>query len=703
MTLWDVVLVLFLLQPDIIFADIFLHNPRLFDSQNNNNGGYNVGNLYYYAGSKLSLEWTIQHSCGDANSHCQLIVQYMCNSHVRDGAVVNTIPVAPSDCRQSDCATDFQYGMHEEFSYFRTCALRQRNQNLFTADQDVAVMTNDAKRCAYYEAESENVKGRWACVVPPEVIQQGAAKGLTIPNNQADCQEFRWPPADPDGVKAEWKQFAPHGIATPVCQETQFTRDNHLGNGLGGHPNMFNWTLPELHEDRCVLRIRYNISTNDYADADASNNPLRRGRNTDVNLHRKYGFTNEAAASERGWVFKNNPQVQLFSDLPDFKLSLAINTAQFGRVFQDRSHIFAIRKRPEELKNARIHNLNVRGKRGNIVQVYPSVEYDFTPNVLEVMKEDYIHFQWTGSNKNPLRYDGEGMLGSDRSNVLLLTSHVYPGHSTTDMTQFGHLGRNYPAHLNKSSFLGLSYADRRTLAFLLPNQFGSQTALLDDSGTYFDLGPLKVTEVGSFDYMCTRNNQFSTRSQKGRIVSRDISFIEKSIGWNGGNISLPLWTCSVEVRQGDFDRLHLLRLEQWTPDQAQLRMMALNRKFAIDGDYASDFFVVQPETQLTVSGRVVRVKIKVSGSSVQMYSSNTQSFSTWTALDSRVTEGYASFVIDSGGIFIALSHPNTTGRTVGIVLGVLALLAVLGVAVWMYRRHHPDILSIVTRSLHRRV
>ena len=40
-------------------------------------------------------------------------------------------------------------------------------------------------------------------------------------------------------------------------------------------------------------------------------------------------------------------------------------------------------------------------------------------------------------------------------------------------------------------------------------------------------------------------------------------------------------TCSVEVRQGDFDRLHLLRLEQWTPDQAQLRMMALNRKFSV--------------------------------------------------------------------------------------------------------------------------
>ena len=30
---------------------------RLFDSQNNNRGGYNVGKLYYYEGSVLSIEW----------------------------------------------------------------------------------------------------------------------------------------------------------------------------------------------------------------------------------------------------------------------------------------------------------------------------------------------------------------------------------------------------------------------------------------------------------------------------------------------------------------------------------------------------------------------------------------------------------------------------------------------------------------------
>ena len=84
------------------------------------------------------------------------------------------------------------------------------------------------------------------------------------------------------------------------------------------------------------FKFRYNISTNDYVDADASNNPTRRGGNTNVNMHAKYGFANEDAASERGWIFENDPDVQLFDELPGFKLSLAINTAQFGRTFQDR-------------------------------------------------------------------------------------------------------------------------------------------------------------------------------------------------------------------------------------------------------------------------------------------------------------------------------------------------------------------------------
>ena len=63
---------------------------------------------------------------------------------------------------------------------------------------------------------------------------------------------------------------------------------------------------------------------------------------------------------------------------------------------------------------------------------------------------------------------------------------------------------------------------------------------LDDAGTYYDLGPRKITSgnVTTYYYMCTRNNNFTNRSQKGKLVILLNEVRYSRIGWPGGEITV---------------------------------------------------------------------------------------------------------------------------------------------------------------------
>ncbi|KXJ20058.1 protein DD3-3 [Exaiptasia diaphana] len=546
MDLKAILLVLFSLFA-VGLTDINMHNPRgcnnrlnepkrgrrnakrLFDSQNNNRGGHNVGKpMYYYSGSYLPIQWAHQHTCGDQNNNCEVVIQYMCDKKLRDGATTATIPDNPKSCKNGDCNSDVRYGMHEDHDYYKDCKTRERNRGLFTSTQrlrgqtarftrqerkgtryayecpeerdyypywhptpwkDIAVLTNNAMRCEYYKQQSENVKGRGYCKV------DGNLGSTVIPNNKAACLAFK----HPNATRVQWLNKPAHGIPPPDCVLSQWSRDNHQGNTIGGYFMSYNWKVPDIDEDNCVVRIRYNISTGEYDGWDPNVNYKKNG-NMKINIGMNFGLTFREARA-RGYFLRNNPSVMIFSNAPKLRLRVNIDTGNFGRTFQDRSHVFSIRKRPASLKGKKIHNVNVRGKRGNIVQVFPSVEYDFVPNTLVIPEGDYVHFQWTGSDTNPRNNDGQGKRGTDRSNVILI--HSEPNKSPPRV--YGQWSRNYPAKITNGNFLGFTEKDLKTLATI-------------SGSPYFDLPPRMVKGCGTYHYISTRNNAFSNRSQKGRII-----------------------------------------------------------------------------------------------------------------------------------------------------------------------------------------
>ncbi|XP_014664364.1 PREDICTED: protein DD3-3-like [Priapulus caudatus] len=701
----------------VVAADVYFHNPRgsnnrldeasrnrananrLYDSQNNDRGGYNVGSVYYYAGSKLHLEWTNQHSCSDPHNNCELVIQYMCHDFLRDGTTTNTIPENPTQCSDYDCNRDFRYGMHESYDQFLTCKMRKRNRRLYTADQklkknsaqatrqnpggtrrgyecaeerdyypywhptwwrDIVVMTNNASRCPYYQAESENVKPRWACAIPLDVLQiEMHGKHGIIPNNQEGCENFRWPANDPNGTVGVWTEFASHGLPPPDCRETEHTRDNHLGNGATGYPNSYEWTVPEMLHEHCSFRIRYNISTGDYDswNTNASMNTLTKKARVNgnqfrtttcqsVDVHSRFGFENCSEAADRGYLMKNNPVVEIFPGY-NLDLRLAINTAQFGRTFQDR---------------------------------------------------------WTGSNTNPDNNDGQGRAGSDRSNVVLQETRAYvegSGAPYKGFPEYGHWGRSYPRRLGNVTLLGLTREDLTTLAILDTHQYGGEMSELDDAGTYFDLGPRKVTETGVFHYMSTRNNNFSNRSQKGKLVVRDQQMSSNKIGWNGGNFTIPGSGTGVYIDRGTLDTLQEFSLEQWSIAAAEARLAALDAGFPEGDGFGSDVMLLLPQNKVTPGENRFTMKIDLdSHKDVEVYHANTQNFVSWQRLEGTVENGAVEFSTDRGGIYVVRTNTNI-GMIVGITVACAAIALIIVGSV-IYFKKHPSkwetIASSATRT-----
>jgi len=697
---------LFALYFSVGLADTYCHQPRssnnrlneksanrqngnrLFDSQNNNRGGYNVGEMgsksgfannqgafatdrivfnydadewsndqaagrkqfeeVFLEGSIQSVTWTAQHGCGNAKNNCNMVFEYTCDTHPQnkdDLLQTNTNDVSPNDPNQAanvawqtDEWREYKWitgtrvqlsngantntpndpnnirniratynnnnndneGRHESEEYYIFAKNRVRNKGLFTADQKlqgndqtktrqnpggtrrglevpeerdyfpywqpsiwrpVAIFHNDVAECqTQMAAKSAANEVKEACVPSAQDINtanNNDLNDLVKIDNQAECES-----AAVGGKWFQQKFDMPDGY--PQCVKATWSQVNNLGNvegtGNGGLPQNWDWTLPTIEQFaasgcyvytaqgaasqnyvRVVTRLRYNMTTMDYA---------------------PYQTTAACNQNKKGNVqspVEQNPTVDVGVDMQG--LRLALNTAQTGRTFQDRSHVFRVMKQPvgaanTAMRNAnKIINVSVQGKRGNIVQTFPAVEYDFWPKRVEMKIGDCAAFQWTGSNThnngNPAGDGqagdaGEGRGGTDRSNLIQIMdkNSTYPApYDKAVVDDFFANSKVFKTYTGEAVSTGpviQGTEDPQTLAgrdaqvyFLSAGYYATEAGVGQAVGADED-GELNVLlndtpasmrgmtvcpeKKGTYEFTCTRNNNFSNRDQKLTIV-----------------------------------------------------------------------------------------------------------------------------------------------------------------------------------------
>lgn len=480
-----------------------------------------------------------------------------------------------------------EYGMHENYTWYSDfCDNRERNFGLLHLDQqlngndarrtrqttngarsglecpeereyypywnptmwrDIAVLTSNVAHCEFYQARSQNVESRWYCDCDEECRNSAEPHRGVAPIQEGSCVR----------AGGSWVEFPSWDMLPPDCLAHPWGADNHLGFAFRVDESdesvleerapqnaYYDMIVPEWMEGHtCTIRMRYNITTGDFPgfsylspDGEFLDSTYDCDPNTEDEGGQAEGETRpycQNILTTETVPLYNDPYIRVWDDEPE--LSIALNTDQTARCFEDRAYVFRVSERPDEIADgATIWNLGVRGRRGNIVQTFPATEYIFCPDRMEVQPGDWVSFTAHSSWFNDPNTAGNGNNYMDASNLVIMNSAM----------------ENFPAHPSEQNFVSDEMARRlahppfNTPADGEYSSCGPGFECCIDYYTYeveqdnnedydqqiFNCGKLnhappvfhvdfqiEATSGQEYFFVSTRNNDFSNRSQKGSI------------------------------------------------------------------------------------------------------------------------------------------------------------------------------------------
>ncbi|CAF4227371.1 unnamed protein product, partial [Adineta steineri] len=248
---------------------------------------------------------------------------------------------------------------------------------------------------------------------------------------------------------------------------------------------------------------------------------------------------------------------------------------------------------------------------------------------------------------------------------------------------------NLPELLNQSTFLNLSLSDLRNLA-----ASGQNTdPLLLNATAYFDLGPRLITDTsaGIYHYVSTRNNDFSNRDQKGRIIVQPFQFNYQTIGQN--TYTTKLEDTTVIFPEGSVNTTVPIKLSKFSRDQLS-QILPLNGQNIVNKQTLFDsVYVVEPYDLQFSSNIQFQIPFQELNNDqknvdvLQFEPTNGVYLKLLSTLDTN--NRVLKFQSDTAGVFVFVEKSSSSIWVAGVVIPIV-LIVIIIISTVIYFRLSPN-------------